>query len=591
MRVLTVILFFFSCTFLTAKSWYFDSINISAIVTADGSMIVHEARTYHFKGSFRWVDYTLPLYPNQTVSDFKIYEDGSPYSLNDSEEPGSFEMTHDSDQFYAKWYYKAKNENRTFNLEYTISNVVVVYDDIAELYWKFIGEANPEYVESVTIEIELPQKAVFDPVRAWAHGPLWGDVAFKNGKVLLTVNQLPDEQFVEARIIFPKAWVAECSNIKLSFQESLILEEERAFSFEANEKRKQALVDEEQQNIDDQKAYDISIPLLFILIVIFLFNYWKFGRGFIINYTQKEDANIPGDMHPVLLNCIYFNNTVTGSTLSTTLFYLAQKEIFQIEVDTENPKKWYDNSVPVIIKLDRKKWHEKKEGLKDFENDLITFLFNTISEGRDFVTSREMKKASAKMQKWFKSWTKIVKEHLAGRTYFDKESIKGSILNASICFLFLITGIIIMVTLGKNGTLLVAPAAFLLVLSMSILRFTAETKLLKKKLQAFRTYLKRFQPSSFEQSNLKYISDYFLFAVAFALGKKVIGNIVDVTPAGQHSVFFPWYIGSTGPSDFASTINSIVTATGTSISSASGAGGGMSGGGGAGGGGASGGAG
>lgn len=591
MRNLLIVFFLFSSINLNAKSWYFDSIHIKATVNTDGSMHVQEARTYHFKGNFRWADYNLPLQQNQNILDFSLSEDSNPYLPNDSEEDGTYEIGRKNDHFYAKWYYRAKNESKTFHLDYTISNVVVVYDDIAELYWKFIGEANPKYAESVTIEIKLPRKAVFNPVRAWAHGPLWGTVEFKKDNVILKVSQLPEEQFVEARVIFPNDWVPLCNNTMEGSQESRIMEEERKFSINANEKRKQAIIDEEQKIINNEKAYDIAMPLLILLVIVFITIYRKYGVGFKINYTQKMDANIPDNMHPVLLNCVYFDNSVTGSTLATIIFYLAQKGILQLELDTENPKKWYDSSEPIIIKIDRKKWLEKKEKLSDYENDFIDFLFNTISEGKDQVTSRKMKKASSKMQKWFRSWKKIVKLHLDQNIYYDKKSIKGAIINASISFLFLITGIILIASLGSNGVLLLIPAIICLVLSITILRFTAETKLLKKKLKAFRNYLKRFTPDTHQQVNLKYIGDYFLFAIAFGLGKKVLGNIIDVIPAEQHSSFFPWYIGSIGSSDFSSAINSVVTAAGTSISSASGAGGGMSGGAGAGGGGASGGAG
>ena len=335
------------------------------------------------------------------------------------------------------------------------------------------------------------------------------------------------------------------------------------------------------------------MPMGVILIILFGFLFWRFGRGFDINYSQKLDANIPNDKHPAILNCIYFNNNITGSTLSTSLFYLAQREILFIEKDAATPKKWYDNSDPIIIKLDRDKWQSQKTSLLDFENDLLEFLFGTISKGTDKVTTRQMKKASSKMQKWFRKWQKLIKIHLKESPYFERESIKGSIINASVSLIVLVFAIIILVSLGKNGLFAFMPALIIGFLSLTILRFTPETKLLKKKLQALRRYLKTFGTSSYEASSSHRISDYFLFAIALGIGKKSTHNILKDVAIEEQILLFPWFVhgGSGSPADFASAINSVVSAAATSVSSAAGAGGGMAAGGGAGGGGAAGGAG
>ena len=178
---------------LYAKSWHFESIHIKATINADGSMHVHEERNYNFRGQFRWADYSLSGLEKQTIQNFNLKDTFDSYIENESEDDGTYYTETGGNQFYVRWHYRARNEIKTFYLDYTVTNVVKTYDDVAELYWKFIGETNPEWVDSVSIEISLPQKASFGEVKAWAHGPLWGNVKFTDSNILLTLSGLPEE--------------------------------------------------------------------------------------------------------------------------------------------------------------------------------------------------------------------------------------------------------------------------------------------------------------------------------------------------------------------------------------------------------------
>jgi len=590
--LLLLVVSHFCTSFLIAKSWHFESIHIKATVLPDGSMHVNEARSYDFRGKFRWADYSLSGLENQKILNFKLRDELNSYAENDSEESGTYFIEKAGNQFYTKWHYQARNEVKTFYLDYTITNVIKTYNDVAELYWKFVGENNPGWADSVSIEISMPEDVSFSEVKAWAHGPLWGNIKFVHKKVLLTIAKLKEKQYVEARIIFPPQWVSGSTVIGGSMEKK-IQTEEKEFAEQANRERQRAIIEEQEKIEKNKQAYDMALPLGIFVIIIFIYLFWKFGRGFETTYTQKMDTNIPRDKHPALLNCVYFNNNVTGSTLSTALFYLAQKGILTIENDENTPKKWYDSGDPIIINLQRETWQKQKSGLLDFEDNLLEFLFSTVSNGAEQVTSKQMKKASSKMQKWFRKWQKLIKVHLKESPYFERESIKGSIINASVSIVVLVLAIIILVSYGKNGLWAFIPAIISSFLSLTILRFTPETKLLKKKLTALRKYLKTFGTSSYEASTSHKINNYFLFAIALGIGKKSTENILKNVAVDEQLILFPWFVhgGSAGPADFASAINSVVSAAGTSVSSAAGAGGGMSGAGGAGGGGAAGGAG
>ena len=75
-----------------------------------------------------------------------------------------------------KGYYHGlidSEEDKIYEISYTIEDAVKNYNDCSEFYWQFIGKTNAIPADKVTGTIKLP-KAVQDNdnLRVWAHGPL-----------------------------------------------------------------------------------------------------------------------------------------------------------------------------------------------------------------------------------------------------------------------------------------------------------------------------------------------------------------------------------------------------------------------------------
>ena len=139
-------------------------------------MHVQETRSYDFNGKFSWADYSLSGLEDKKIVNFNLKDESGSYAENNSGNAGSYFVETVANQFYVKWHYQARNQVKTFVLDYTISNVINTYDDVAELYWKFVGETNPEWADSVSIEISLPREASFGEVKA-DHHVVFGDFA------------------------------------------------------------------------------------------------------------------------------------------------------------------------------------------------------------------------------------------------------------------------------------------------------------------------------------------------------------------------------------------------------------------------------
>jgi uncharacterized membrane protein len=581
----------------SAKNYTIDKIAIHARILANGDMHIQESRTYRFKGKFSWADYRLPLKGIGEVRYFTLKDDYQKYRQSGEEIPGTYYTRLDQQNFYCRWFYQAKNESRTFTLQYQVTNVVTSYQDIAEFYYKFVGESNSKRIESVSVTVELPRPAVPEEVRAFAHGPLWGNVRFRDNKIMLEIEPLSPYQYWEARILFPPGWVPEGKRM-LSFPklQEILLEEERWAQL-ANEQRVKAQERLQKKKEKDAKGMQYAVVLSLLAIAGLLFFYSKYGKGFDVPYHQKVDSELPKDQPPAVVSALYYNKQVYGTAMSSTLFDLAGRGLITIKQIEAQLKKWWGTSKPKFsIILDQQKLKESESELLDYESDLLSFIFQDLGEGQPEVELKRFKKKQTKVQKWFRQWKKLVGEHYKDIVYYDKLSVKGTIYSAILSGIVMLAGVGILIIFGRPGVIAVICGGLCLGLSFIILRYTPEIKLKRKKWGALREYLKKYHFTSEHPIDwLQNIQDYLIYGLALGVGNKAIEKLMESIPADQQTAMFPWYSHLHGsqpsPADFASAISSMVTVASSTMSSSTGAGGGASGGGGGGGGGASGGAG
>lgn len=175
-----------------ARSFALDRVAIIARVDPDGSLWIDETRTYTYDGRYSWAEFRLPLDRVGSVSDFSLFEGDREFTASTSEAAGTYELTSSRDEFYVRWHYGAEDETRSFTLHYQISDVVARHPNVAEFYYQFVGAINPQSIGRVEVEVALPEPAVFGEVRAWAHGPPHGQVAFEaSGRLAFDVAPLP----------------------------------------------------------------------------------------------------------------------------------------------------------------------------------------------------------------------------------------------------------------------------------------------------------------------------------------------------------------------------------------------------------------
>jgi len=593
-KILLIIIIVFNYGF--SKSYTIDQIDINAQILEDGSIQIIESRTYTFKGSYKWAEYQLPLDRLGKVKLFSLKEGSQNYYQSFEENPGSFYIENQGNSFYVKWFYRAKNQSRTFTLKYLITDAITVYNDVAELYYKFIGEANQKNIGFVDINISLPQAATKDSVKIWLHAPLHGIIEFSEGNINLSIDQMPAENYFETRIVFPTDWTPQSQKRIRTDQLTTVINQEKLWAEEANKAREKAREELRTKKEKEEEVYPLAVVISIGWLLIVIWLYSKYGRAYKVPYDLKVDSTIPTNIHPAILSCLFNNKQVYGNAISTTIFDLARRDILAIEQIQPKDRKWWQPKTQYIFKLNRAGWNEIRSQLKDFENNMLDFFFNELGKGEDNINSLVFKKSSNKMRKWFEKWKKFVKNHYKNIPLYDKKSTKITTYSAIISFVVVAAGILTLIFIGYPGIFVLASGLFGFALSFGILRYTEDIKLKRKKWEALKNYLKKYH--FINESNLNWqsqIGEYLVYGLALGIGKKAIEKMISTVSVDHHSAYFPWYLYAHGtsqsPTDFAHAITSVVTVASTTVSSASGAGGGASAGGGGGAGGASGGAG
>ena len=171
-----------------AKSFGVDSVATTAIVLPDGSMTVSEDVTYAFDGTF---NHLTRSFASGTIVDLQATEGEHALAL---EQDGSTGVPW-------QWAIPETSGRHTYTFSYRVLGAVRAGSDVGELNWQFIGTDTSVTIGHVAIDITVPGDGT--GVRAWAHGPLDGEITVTANLIGLRVDQLPPNTFVEAHVVDP----------------------------------------------------------------------------------------------------------------------------------------------------------------------------------------------------------------------------------------------------------------------------------------------------------------------------------------------------------------------------------------------------
>ncbi len=608
---LLLLIVLFPVSVQAERSLTMEKIMVDAQVLPDASMQVTEHITVDFSGKWEGFYVKIPQ-GNTPIVNVVVSENGQAYEFNpgtDYGPPGTYLTKLEGNDILIDWSIETYGGKRTFEVSYLVQNAVQVHDDVAELYRKFIGEANGNKIGHVEVNILLPSGAEQyrqgEDIRIWGHGPLNGEVQFAGPDgVVLKVDKLPAYTFMEGRIVMPTDLFVGIPNEAYTGKTALssILAEESGWADKANKERLMARVEIGGAIV----VVMLTLGLIFIL-------WGRYGRRHKTTFDGDYYRDLPANYSPAELSFLWNFKKMQANDITATIMDLARRQFLFLEEDRVEMRKLIGSKEvntfllsflpppePAILRK------PEEAVLRPHEAELINYLKNDIGGGKGYIHLTDIenyaKKHGEDFHDFWAAWTGDIGNKCEEYDFFEEKGLMG---------LLTILGGLGLAGLGfalaANGGLVGYGLMISGVVFLIIPRFFKRRSLVGEedyvRWQAFKRFLEHFsEMQRHEIPSLIIWEHYLVYAVTLGVAKQVISQLEIVFPNledqgyrfGSTWLMYGNYMGISSLNNSFDGLSgafekSLQTATkaASKASSASGGGGGFSGGGGGGGGGGS----
>lgn len=486
-----------------------------------------------------------------------------------------------------KMYYQANNEKVAFRISYLLKDVVVLHQDVAELYWNFIGDEYPDPIEDLQIKVNLPELDNTDNFRVWAHGDLAGEInKYENKYLLATVNYLDAYSPVDIRTTFDISIVNRELIKKITNENALeeIIEVETERAEIANQERK-------EMKIKYTIVSVLSTLWIVALIIAWIYIYKKYDKELKKTFTAKYNREFIDDYNVEVIDYLLHKN-ITPNAMSASIMNLIYKKNIKVEEISSNKKK-----KEYIFHL------VNEEGITPTEKYLIDFLFTKVGSANKFTTTELKKYAKGtqtceKFSISYTTWKNKVMQDGKNQKFFEVQ-VKPKVIGVIFFIVSILINVIASVMNVINPISVLIPFAGIIFMIYTLVfsKKTIKGNDHHARWMAFKNFLDDF--GTFEIKDLPEIilwERYMVYATIFGLAKKVSKTMnvriqeMQISNEAYTPTFTDWYVFNSINDSITTSINDNITAVtaeraGSSASSGGGFGGGFSSGGGFGGGG------
>ena len=512
---------------------------------------------------------------------------------------GDVYIRDDYTQKVFRMYYKTSHQKTAFLITYTVDKAVVLHDDVAELYWQFIGYDYTDVIKDLRIRVNLPDEDTSDDFRVWTHvdissgyndEDLIGEIEkVDDSYALATTKKVNKNTPVDVRMTFNKDLITDTSKVKKSNEKALdgILKIEKKRADEANAIR------ERYRKYDKLSRIVSSISIVFQLVSI-IYIYFRYDKEYKSDFISDYNREFIDDYSVEVVDYI-MNKNVTPNAMSASIMNLVYKKNIKAE-KIEDSKKNKDEYKFTFLTFDDTTEEEK---------NLIDFLFNKVGDQETFTTKqlKDYAKSTKTYDKFTNNYTKwknkVIKN---GQNLKIYESHAGVTTYAAIYMCVSLLLGFFMARLGLLNIMVIVNAILSIGITIYTITFNKRTKYGNEQYvrwKAFKKFLVDF--GTFDVKELPEITlweRYLVYATLFGVAKKVSGamnvKIKEMDIDQSSMTFTDYYLYNSlsyNISNSVSSAMSLASATRaaeiskSSFSSGSGGGGGFSSGGGFGGGG------
>ena len=546
-KVFLSLLLFLVPSLVSAASYEITDYYIRAEVLNNGDMKVEEILVLDgtFNGYERDLDYevelndgydTSSLYQAHGISDITVeakYIDSFTESLfsdtsftkfdsvayANNGESGKYILSNLDGGYRIRMYYPASNEKVAFRISYTLDRVAVMHNDVAELYWPFIGDGFIDHLENVDITVTLPGISSSENFRVWAHGPLYGDVKMTEDGAHIHLDELDSGEVVDVRILFDTSLITDISDIKRSNENSF----ERIIGIEAE--RKEAADALEAELLRKYNFVVISSIIMGVAVIsLTIFVYFKYGKSPKSSYYSKYNREFIDDYGVEVIDYL-MKRKITPNALSAAIMNLIYKKNISVKEITSDKKKVKDYEFTL----------ENMTNLSGNDILLVNFLFDTVGKGK--VNEKSQKTFTTKELKAYASGTKtcetFIKRYTAWKDAVlkageDEDFFESSNAPKMIGLIMLVLSIFLLMYIVVNQVdfwpsyLVIMLTVIFFIYTIAVYKKTQKGSEHCARWKAFRNFLNDF--GSFELKELPEIilwERYLVYATVFGLADKV----------------------------------------------------------------------
>ncbi len=437
------------CSSHTNATFTKDNYIINAVVLENGDMHVEETIQYKTDESKNGVTRTIKLKNPQNATNsatgFELedvlvdYESCVQVRKGSNGQDKVYEYSYDGSEAYIKLYTPFRYQGKTVKYIYTLKNVAVKYNDIAELYWNFIGNDSTDRTENLLINIDLPIQAAQDTIYVYGHGSDNGKFEKNANFIRLIARDISENQAVDARILFSKNAISTTKVVNKN-----VLQKYRNLEEGMNN-------DTLVFGIDINKIAIACIIIIFVAFVIIYKKYHNKSKR-ITEYVRE----LPYNLDPEILQYVYYGN-IQKNTFWVTFLNLIRKGVFSIEKTTNQVEK----ETHAIV------YEGKDENLPEYEKKATKLILNCMSgkneKGKKQIELERLK-AKLKTNQAYKDYRKFcesIKVEIDATFEEDKKpkKLRTIITIVMALFILFIAGLILII----NGQIeLVMPAIMLL---------------------------------------------------------------------------------------------------------------------------------
>lgn len=426
------------CNVPSFATFEINNFVIDTDVMSDGTMKVKETIYYYtdevVNGLTRNIEIENPSNTRNSASGVTVTGvrvDGVEYQRVGSAvkgDSGVYTISNTSKESDITLYSPFYKEYKTVEYEYILNNVVVKYDDTAELFWNFLGAEWDCYIDKLTVNINLPSSAANNTIWVYGHGSDYGTFNKNGSNITLNVSGIPAYNAIDARILFARDAVSDATKVVSDSVLKDYIDKEEGMSRELEAKK----------ILFGHTIDEVAIFLDIAIIIVGIYIYILFDKEVQVDKVQYY-REMPYNLEPEVLQYIYYRKDVSNS------FYIAVLNLVKLGVyKLENTVNSVGKETQKIIYNPN---HTAK--LKDYQKEMVKTINGFLEKDSNGEKSQDMVRLASKMSKStgygyrkYKESLKEEKEALVGKPSKVPSKIIAAtvfVMVALIVFIVLIT--------------------------------------------------------------------------------------------------------------------------------------------------------